>query len=143
MSWTAPRTWVTGETLTSTLMNTHLRDQLAYLKGEAGTPTLEDGIIATYFKDSIGRVTTMWADGTGPIKLIGGKDAATTTDGSGAGTISFGITFVTVLFVFAAPRETTAEQLAVTSNTLTDFTIGWLNHSSHGPFTLDWFAGGT
>lgn len=28
MTWTAPRTWVTGEVVTSTIMNTHLRDNL-------------------------------------------------------------------------------------------------------------------
>jgi len=28
MTWTAPRTWVTGETVTAALMNTHLRDNL-------------------------------------------------------------------------------------------------------------------
>lgn len=28
MAWTAPRTWVTNEMVTSSMMNTHLRDQL-------------------------------------------------------------------------------------------------------------------
>lgn len=28
MAWTAPRTWVTGETVTAALLNTHLRDNL-------------------------------------------------------------------------------------------------------------------
>lgn len=28
MTWTAPRTWVTGEVVTSTVMNTHVRDNL-------------------------------------------------------------------------------------------------------------------
>lgn len=28
MAWTAPRTWVDGETVTATLLNTHLRDNL-------------------------------------------------------------------------------------------------------------------
>jgi len=28
MSWTAPRTWVAGETVTAALLNTHLRDNL-------------------------------------------------------------------------------------------------------------------
>lgn len=31
MAWTTPRTWVTGETVTSTIMNTHVRDNLDYL----------------------------------------------------------------------------------------------------------------
>ena len=31
MAYTTPRTWVAGETVTDTLMNTHVRDNLAYL----------------------------------------------------------------------------------------------------------------
>ncbi len=31
MAWTAPRTWVVGETVTAALMNTHLRDNLTFL----------------------------------------------------------------------------------------------------------------
>lgn len=31
--WTAPRTWVAGEVLTASLLNTHLRDQLLWLGG--------------------------------------------------------------------------------------------------------------
>lgn len=28
MAWTAPRTWVSGETITATILNTHIRDNL-------------------------------------------------------------------------------------------------------------------
>lgn len=31
MSWTTPRTWVTGEIVTSAIMNAHVRDNLAAL----------------------------------------------------------------------------------------------------------------
>jgi hypothetical protein len=31
-SWTAPRTWVTGEVVTSTIMNAHVRDNLSVLR---------------------------------------------------------------------------------------------------------------
>lgn len=34
MAWTAPRTWVTGELVTASLMNTHVRDNLNYLKSQ-------------------------------------------------------------------------------------------------------------
>lgn len=30
-SWTSPRTWVTSETVTAALLNTHLRDNITYL----------------------------------------------------------------------------------------------------------------
>lgn len=33
MPWTAPRTWVDGETATAALLNTHLRDNLRYAHG--------------------------------------------------------------------------------------------------------------
>ncbi len=36
--WTAPRTWATGEIVTAAIMNTHLRDNLDYLKGQADAP---------------------------------------------------------------------------------------------------------
>ncbi len=32
MAWTAPRTWTTGELVTAAVMNTHVRDNLSYLK---------------------------------------------------------------------------------------------------------------
>lgn len=31
MSWTSPRTWVTGELVTAALLNTHVRDNISYL----------------------------------------------------------------------------------------------------------------
>jgi len=34
MAYTTPRTWTAGETVTAALMNTHLRDNIAYLKAE-------------------------------------------------------------------------------------------------------------
>lgn len=36
MTWVAPRTWVTGETLTSTLLNVHVRDNLLTIGGAIG-----------------------------------------------------------------------------------------------------------
>lgn len=45
MGWTAPRTWVTAEVVTAALMNTHVRDNLRYLKGLDGTPTIASGLI--------------------------------------------------------------------------------------------------
>ena len=37
MAWTSPRTWVTGETVTAALMNTHVRDNMTALKAAVGT----------------------------------------------------------------------------------------------------------
>ena len=50
MSWTAPRTWAAGETLTAALLNTHLRDNLnairereAWFSAAAGTIIVGSG----------------------------------------------------------------------------------------------------
>lgn len=45
MSWTTPRTWVAGENVTATIMNTHVRDNLIDLDSRvtalgAGTVTV-------------------------------------------------------------------------------------------------------
>lgn len=44
MAWTAPRTWVAGEIVTAALMNTHVRDDLRYLKGLDGAVAIEDDL---------------------------------------------------------------------------------------------------
>jgi uncharacterized membrane protein len=44
MSWTAPRTWVAGEIVTASIMNSAVRDNLRYLKGLDGIPTIESGL---------------------------------------------------------------------------------------------------
>jgi len=44
MSWTAPQTWVAGTVVTASDMNTHVRDNLRYLKGLDGVPTIESGL---------------------------------------------------------------------------------------------------
>jgi hypothetical protein len=42
MSWTTPRTWVTGELLNSGTLNTHIRDNERYLHGDDGPISLND-----------------------------------------------------------------------------------------------------
>lgn len=36
--WTAPRSWTTGEIVTASVMNEHVRDNFEFLKQEADTP---------------------------------------------------------------------------------------------------------
>ena len=45
ISWTSPRTFVVGEIVTASILNTHLRDQFRYLKGMDGVPTIQSGLI--------------------------------------------------------------------------------------------------
>ncbi len=44
MAWSAPRTWVVSEVVTASVMNAHVRDNLKYLKGQAGDVTIEDRV---------------------------------------------------------------------------------------------------
>ncbi len=44
MGWTAPRTWVAGEIVTASLMNSAIRDNLLYIKGVGQVPTIQSGL---------------------------------------------------------------------------------------------------
>ena len=44
MAWSTPRTFTAGEIITAAILNAHLRDQLRYLKGLDGVPTIESGL---------------------------------------------------------------------------------------------------
>lgn len=44
MAWTAPRTWVAGELVTASLLNTHIRDNELYLKD---APTFDGNVTIT------------------------------------------------------------------------------------------------
>ena len=45
MAWTAPRDWTDEEAIDETILNAHVRDNLKYLKGVDGVPTIESGLI--------------------------------------------------------------------------------------------------
>lgn len=45
MAWTTPRTWVTSEIVTAALLNTHIRDNQNYIKGNADAGTTFDGYL--------------------------------------------------------------------------------------------------
>ncbi len=53
MAWTAPRIYVVGELMTAGIFNTHIRDNLKYLKGLAGAITFNDDIITAYNVDGV------------------------------------------------------------------------------------------
>jgi len=44
MGWTAPRTYTVGEIITKAILDAHVRDNLRYLKGLDGVPTIESGL---------------------------------------------------------------------------------------------------
>ncbi len=43
MAWTAPRTWTTGELVTKTILDTHIRDNEIYLKTAVDAAVLRAG----------------------------------------------------------------------------------------------------
>lgn len=45
MAWTAPATWSVSEIVTASKMNLHIRDNLNYLKGNAGAVTIADSVL--------------------------------------------------------------------------------------------------
>jgi len=68
MAWTAPRTWAVGEVVTAALMNTHVRDNLLYLKSALDTiaagdypETLSNQIPATPPSNSGTAETTLFS----------------------------------------------------------------------------------
>lgn len=92
MAWTAPRTWVAGETVTAAIMNTHVRDNLKAI-GDAW---------AAY--------TTVWSTTSNPqpaigngslsaVKLEAGKLTKFRTTWQSGSTTTYG----TGAFLFTAP----------------------------------------
>jgi hypothetical protein len=64
MAWTAPRTWVAGETVTATMMNAHVRDNLLVLK----TSIANDGsLVAAHVE--LCEVSDKATSGTGETTL--------------------------------------------------------------------------
>jgi hypothetical protein len=41
MAWTTPRTWVDGEVVTATIMNTHVKDEFDYLKANGADGAIQ------------------------------------------------------------------------------------------------------
>ncbi len=69
MAWTAPRTWVTGETVTAALMNAHIKDNL--LETSAATATTAGDLV---YADA--------ANSMGSRLAIGGSNTHLVSDGS-------------------------------------------------------------
>jgi len=44
MGWTTPRDWTDGEVVDEDMMDTHVKNNLRYLKGLDGVPTIESGL---------------------------------------------------------------------------------------------------
>lgn len=84
MTWTTPRDWATGELVTASMMNTHVRDNLDYLMARPQGSILRDNN-ATYTTtsssftpiDSTNLAITVTPKGTKVLLLFGGVVSST------------------------------------------------------------------
>lgn len=70
MAWTTPRSWTTGEVVTASHMNTHVRDNTAYLKDSPlfdGSPSVANSM--TWIGDSGELAASVVANGDGSLEL--------------------------------------------------------------------------
>jgi len=70
MAWTAPRTWVTGETVTAALMNAHIRDN--FLETSAATVTTAGDLV---YADAANSMGTRLAIGAANSHLVSTSSA--------------------------------------------------------------------
>lgn len=67
MAWTTPRDWTTGEVVTEAMMDTHVRDNLSYLKGEVDARRHENFLInggMDFFQRQVPGTLTAFSDDT-------------------------------------------------------------------------------
>lgn len=92
MAWTAPRTWVNGEIETDTIFNAHVRDNLKYLKGQAGTVVIEDAITVAGSMAATGALSGTTGTFTGIVTAtVGGNTQGIFSALSGNSTLLAGI----------------------------------------------------
>jgi hypothetical protein len=120
MAWTTPRTWVTNETVTAAVMNTHVRDNLTALAPSGTTYTnYVPALTADTTNPTLGTASTA----TGEYLRIGDKVHVQLfiqfgTSGAAAGN---GIYFVSVPVNIAS---TVAAAVAVGSGAIRDDSAG-------------------
>ncbi len=116
MAWTAPRTWVTGETVTAALMNAHIRDNL--LETSAATVTTAGDIA---FADAANSMGSRLAIGAATTHLVSTgsvpvwRASATDVD---SGSAAAGPTSYTTLADVPTWGFTTEIEVTVTTGTV-------------------------
>ncbi len=87
MGWTLPTSWTAGHVVTGTELNTHLRDDMRYLKGLDGTVTFSDGIDLGTNELTVASATVIGTDG----KVVKGQVQNHSHTGTGeCGTVHHG-----------------------------------------------------
>lgn len=99
MPWTAPRDWITGQVVTETDLDTHVRDNLRYLKGLDGAIDLNNQVTAPRLVASNAAANAIsefsFTAGTKTVNLgVGGPSAG----GFANAFYVYDTTFGTVLF---------------------------------------------
>jgi hypothetical protein len=69
MAWTAPRTYSVGEVQTAAIFNVHIRDNLKYLKGQAGQVDIEDILTVPVTASTNGKGLRFLSGSTGMANL--------------------------------------------------------------------------
>lgn len=94
MAWTSPRTWISGELVTASLLNTHVRDNELYLKD---APTFDGNVTITGTTTHTGAVScssTLAVSGASTVAALTASGTVTPqglvdASGASAGQIKF------------------------------------------------------
>jgi hypothetical protein len=81
MAWTTPATFTVGEVVTASKLNTHIRDNLRYLKGLDGTVTIESRLTVNHYLDSKDPSNTRYRTS---LSTVGGQSNVSCYDDTGA-----------------------------------------------------------
>lgn len=143
MGWTAPKTWVANELVTAALLNTHLRDNLAYLKDApvfGGDVTLAatkklflDGGGDTYLHEYSANSVAFVVAGSDTLLLVSNGVAVMPTDSlwlDGGGNTYLAETSADVLAVVVG--GTTAMSMTATVLTLYGAAVSFRGNDTAG-----------
>lgn len=124
MAWTDPRTWTIGELVTKAILDTHIRDNLNFLKGaiDAGLNYLRrQGNSATNWTSA---GTTTYTP-TAPLVQMGSASVTLSNQSTAAFTITFPIAYANPPLLFVSKGNISAAQTVTdegrTSNTSSGF----------------------
>lgn len=107
-TWTAPRTWTAGEIVIASVMNTHVRDNMDFLKTPAAAIDSSSSVSTTSatLTDVTGSSVTLTATGTGGVDLYWVGDFSVTSTATitialvGDGSVIFQIPYATSMTSF-------------------------------------------
>lgn len=94
MAWTTPRTWVAGESVTASMLNTHVRDNFLSFGGRWSEFTPSWGASGTNPTIGNGRLLGRYAKAGRTVAMSFELNIGSTT-GVGTGTYRFGYPFAT------------------------------------------------